>query len=112
MGGARPKASPPVVDVLDAHDVVFPEIAPRLHLDKLQVDLAGIGETVIGADRQIDRLVLVHEPFGAVERHFGRAFHHDPMFGAVAVSLHREPPAGPNDYALDLIAGAAVDALV
>ena len=50
-----------VVDVLDADDVVLAEIGAGLHLDQLEVDLAGIGEAVDDADRQEDRLVLVHD---------------------------------------------------
>ena len=41
-----------VVDVLDADDVVLAEIGAGLHLDQLQIDLAGIGEPVDDADRQ------------------------------------------------------------
>ena len=43
-----------VVDVLEANDVVLAEIAAGLHLDQLEVDLAGVGQA--GADsRSADR---------------------------------------------------------
>ena len=43
------------VDVVEAHDVVLAEIAADLHLDQLERDLAGIGEPMNAADRDIDR---------------------------------------------------------
>ena len=46
--------SRPVVDVVNSDDVVLSEVAPCLHFDEFQVDLAGIGETVIRTNRQID----------------------------------------------------------
>jgi hypothetical protein len=47
--------------VLDADDVVLAEIAAGLHLDQLQHDLARVFQPVDGADRDIDRFVLVHD---------------------------------------------------
>ena len=44
--------------VLDADDVVFAEIGAGLDLDQLEQDLAGVGEAVDAAERQVDRLVL------------------------------------------------------
>ena len=35
--------------ILEAHDVVFAEIAARLYLDQLKVDLAGVFEAMPGA---------------------------------------------------------------
>src|SRR5262245_4423634 len=46
------------VAVLEADDVVLSEIAPRLHLDQVQRDLARVLEPVRGADRDVGRLVL------------------------------------------------------
>ena len=46
---------------VEPDDVVLAEIASGLDLDQLERDLAGIGEPVDRADRDIDRLVLVHE---------------------------------------------------
>ena len=54
----RSSASP--IIILDADDVVLAEIAAGLHLDQLQQDLAGIFQPVDGADRDVDRFVLVH----------------------------------------------------
>jgi hypothetical protein len=51
------------MDVLEAYDVVLAQVAAGLHLDQLEIDLDGIGQPVTGADRQVDRSVLVHEVF-------------------------------------------------
>src|SRR5208282_4537751 len=101
-----------ILDVFETYDVVLAGEAPGLHLDQPGTDLAGIGEPVTGADRQIDRFVLVYEVFIAVERDFGGAAHHDPVLGAVKVLLQRQPSPWPHDDALDLIARALIDALV
>jgi hypothetical protein len=53
--------SRPLIIVLDADDVVLAEIAAGLDLDQLQYDLAGIFQPVDGADRDVDRFVLVHD---------------------------------------------------
>jgi hypothetical protein len=41
--------------------IVLAEIAPGLDLDQLQQNLAGIFQPMDGADRDIDRFVLVHD---------------------------------------------------
>jgi hypothetical protein len=46
--------------ILDTDDVVLAKIAAGLHLDQFQQNLAGIFQPVDRADRNIDRLVLVH----------------------------------------------------
>ena len=51
---------PAPVDVVEAHDVVLAEIAADLHLDQFERDLAGIGEPMNAADRDVDRFVFVH----------------------------------------------------
>src|SRR5271154_3747086 len=105
-------ASFTVIDVVDADDVILAEIAAGLNLDQLDVDLAGVGEPVRRANRQIDRFVLVNERHFVVERDLGGAAHDHPVLGPVVVLLQREAPAGPHDNAFDLIARASVDALI
>ena len=39
----RCPASDAIIDVLETHDIVLAEIAAGLHLDQLEVDLAGVG---------------------------------------------------------------------
>jgi hypothetical protein len=46
--------------ILDTDDVVLAEITAGLNLDQFQQNLAGIFQPVDRADRDIDRLVLVH----------------------------------------------------
>ena len=46
------------VDIVEAYDVVFLEIAAGLHLDNAERHFARILQTVRGADRDIGRLVL------------------------------------------------------
>ena len=77
----------PLIDILDTLDVVFAEIAAGLHFDQLERDLALVGHAVNAADRQIDRLVLMHFAHRIVDRDLGGAVHDDPVLGAVAVFL-------------------------
>jgi len=51
----------PLIIVLDADDIVLAEVASGLDLDELQQNLAGIFQPVHGADRDIDRFVLMHD---------------------------------------------------
>src|ERR1700691_6157858 len=100
-----------MVNILEPDDVVFAEIGARLHLDQLEIDLAGIGHAVNRADRQIDRLILVDENDFVVAGNFRRAAYHDPMFGAVEMLLQRQSGAGFYDDALDLITRALINRL-
>src|SRR5262249_39108824 len=105
-------ASAALVVVLEAHNVVFAEIAAALHLDQLERDPPRIGEAMHGADRDVDGFVLVHSANLLADRHLGGAAHHDPMLGAVHVLLQRQLAARIHDDALDLEALARVDRLV
>ena len=80
-------ASFPIIDIVDSDDVILPEIAAGLNLDELDVDLAGVGEPMRRADRQIDRLVLVDESHLLIERDLGCAAHDHPMLGPMVVLL-------------------------
>src|ERR1044071_9568028 len=50
----------PSVGVVEALDVVLAEIAADLHFDQLERDFPRIGEPMHTADRNVDRLVLMH----------------------------------------------------
>src|ERR1700690_771614 len=108
--GGGPTHSPPVPDgsralviVLDADDIPLAEIAPGLNLDQFQEDLARIFQPMDGADRDIDRFVLVHDLDGLVDRHARSAPHHDPMLGAMVLLLQRAPAAGLDEDTRDLV---------
>src|SRR5260370_36244246 len=97
---------------LDPDDVILAEIAAGLDLDQLQDDLAGILKPVDRADRNVDRLVLVHGLDELIDGHPRSAAHDDPMFGAMVMLLQREPAARLHDDAFDLVAIAIVDRLI
>src|SRR5262249_15617339 len=79
-----------VVDIVAAHDIVLAQVAADLHFDDLERRLARVFEAVpLGGDA-VDRLVLAHELLFPTDRHFGRAVHHHPVFGAMMVHLHRK----------------------
>src|SRR5262249_33183375 len=104
--------SGPPVDVVEPHDVVFAEVATGLHLDQLERDPARFGEAMHRADRDVDRLVLVHHAHLVADRDLGGAAHHHPVLGAMVMLLQRQLAAGHHDDALDLEALAAVDRFV
>src|SRR5262249_29336142 len=81
------------VDVVETYDVAVAEVAADLHLDQLERNLAGIGEPMNAADRDIDRLVFVHDAHVAAERDLGRSFHHHPMLRSMKMLLQREHAA-------------------
>ncbi len=64
------------------------------------------------ADRNIDRLVLVHAAHVLVDGDLGRSVHHDPMLGAMKVLLQRQLIAGLHHDPLDAIAAGNVDVLI
>src|ERR1700730_11290883 len=88
------RLSAPVI-VLDADDVVLAEIAAGLDLDQLQLNLAGVFQSMGGADRDVDRFVLVNDLDQFIAGDMRSASHHDPVFGARVMLLQREPAARP-----------------
>src|SRR6218665_4006929 len=74
----------------EANNVVFAEIGAGLHLDHLEADLAGVGETMDRALRYVDRLVLVQNGHLVVDRDLGRSLDADPVLGAVVMLLQGE----------------------
>src|SRR4051794_32055534 len=85
-----PAESSPSIVILKPHDIVLAEIASGLHLDQLQHDLAWIFEPVDCADRNIDRLVLVHRLNKVIDGYPCHAPHDDPVLGAVKMLLQGE----------------------
>src|SRR5258708_4179340 len=107
--GAR---SASLVVILDTDDVVFAEIAAGLHFDQFEQNLAGVFQPVGGADRDVDRLVLVDDLDEIIDRYPRRTANHDPVLGTVVMHLQRQPPAGLHHDALDLMAVAIVERLI
>src|SRR5215831_5093010 len=103
---------PASVDVVEAHDVVLAEIATDLHLDQFERDLAGIGEPMNAADRDIDGFVFVHAAHVIAERDLGRSLDHDPMLGAMEVLLQRELASRLHDDAFHSVARGNIHILV
>src|SRR4051812_37806064 len=57
------------VAVVETDNVVFAQIGARLNLDQVERYLAGIFQPVDRAQRQIDRLILVHRKLFLIARH-------------------------------------------
>src|ERR1700722_14524456 len=83
-----------LIVVLDADDVVLAEVAAGLALDQFQHNLAGIFQPVDGADRNIDRFVLVQALDQFVDRYARSTPYHDPVLGPMMMFLQREPAPG------------------
>src|SRR5260370_27085803 len=105
-------SSGPAIAVGNTHDIVFAEIRSRLHLDELQRKLAGVLEPVLGADGDVDGLVLAHEHALLAALHDRRAVHDHPMLGAVVMLLQAELAARLDRDALDLEPVAGIDRAV
>src|SRR5690606_32292638 len=95
-----------------ADDVVLARVAAHLNLDQFKRDPARIGESVHGPDRDVDRLVLMHEGHSLIHGHLGGSLHDNPVLGPVMVLLERQASARGHHDALHLEAGTMVDALV
>src|SRR5215469_12755085 len=79
----RSGASGSPVIILNTDDIVLAKIASGLHLDQLKQDLAGVFQPVHGADRDVDRLVLVHGLDEFVDGDARGAAHDDPVLGTM-----------------------------
>ena len=96
------RTSDAVIDILNADDVVFPEIGARLDLDQIERNLSGILQAMHASQGNEDRLVLAQQDFLVVAGDDRGAVHHDPVFGAVIMFLQRQLGAGIDGNALDL----------
>ena len=99
------------VDVVEAHDVVLAQIAADLYLDQFKPNLAGVGEPMDAADRDVDGFVFVHAALVSAERHFGRPLDHDPMLGSVEMLLQGQLAAWLHDDPVHPVARGNVDVL-
>src|SRR5206468_7960826 len=96
------RTSDAVIDILHTNDVIFPEIGPRLDLDQVERDLAGVLQAMHATQRDEYRLVLAQQHFLVVARDDRGAVHHDPMFGTMLMYLQGQPGAGIDGNSLDL----------
>src|SRR5262249_24121356 len=108
-GGASAGAA---VRVLEADDVVLAEVAARLHLDDLEVYLAGVGQAVRLAQRDVGALVLAEQDLLVAAGHLGGAGDDDPVLRAVVMHLQAQRGTRLDHDALDLETRARVDAVV
>src|SRR5690606_28402491 len=105
-------ASGSVVDVLEAHDVVLPEIVPALDLDELDRDIAEVLEAVNRTQWNMDVLVRSENAHVSIHCDLSQSADDDPMLGPVPVLLKRKAPVRVDDDALDLKSGSVIDDLV
>ena len=80
------------VDIFKSDDVIFPEVAPNLHLDQFQRDFARICEPMHITNRDIDELVFVNRLQIISVRDFCGALDYDPMPGSMKMFLKRQSP--------------------
>ena len=96
LGGAvargRTGSAGAAVGVLEAHDVVFSEVAPGLHFDQFQRDLAGIGQAMDLAERDVGTLVLGQQHLAVSASDFGRAA--DAKIGVVGMGVDNHRACG------------------
>ena len=107
-----PACAVPCVDILEAHDVVFAQVATGLDLDDLQGNGPGVLQPVVAAHRDVGRLVLGDQECPIVAGHAGGAGDHDPVLGPMVVHLQRQGFTRLHAQTFDLIAPAATDGLV
>ena len=73
------------VDGLVADDVIFAEVAADLNFDEGHRNFAGVLHAVLGAEGDVDGLVLADELDIVINLGFSGAFYKNPMFGAVVM---------------------------
>src|SRR5260370_20599842 len=79
-----------VVPVLEADDVVLPEVGAGLDLDQIERLVGRILPPVLGAERDIRRFVLADlvDRLAAGDARLAR--HDDPVLGALVAHMHRQ----------------------
>jgi hypothetical protein len=88
--------------VLEAFDIVFPEVRSRLDLDDDHVLLPDIFDPVDGPQRDVEGLTRLHPDRLPVPRDQGVAPYEMPVFGPVLVPLQAEALPRAYEEPLDL----------
>lgn len=110
--GARLRLCYASVSVLEAHDVVFPQIRSRLNLDQFKGNLARVHQPVRYPDWNVGRLVFCQHDFLVAVGDERGAFHHDPVFCAMVMHLQTNLGRRVDDNSLHLEAHTMVDAFI
>ena len=105
----RPLSS---VAIIKADDIVLAEVAPRLDLDDLQRFGADVFHAVLGAERDVGRLVGLKVKHLITTGDAGAPGNHDPMLRTVVVQLQRDRGTRLHDDPFDLISRTLLDAVV
>ena len=77
----------PMVNVLEASDIILPEIGARLHFDEEGWDFAGVRQPVSLADGDVRRLVLGKKARDVALGYRERTPYHHPVLRSVIVAL-------------------------
>jgi hypothetical protein len=92
--------------VLEANDVIFSQVGAGLDLDNLKRDLSGIFETMLGTNRNVNRLVFIKEPISVVNDDERCSSNNDPVLRSMMVRLKGQTFTGLNNNMLDLMASS------
>ena len=114
-GGLRSgsvRASGAAVAILDAHDVVLAKIAPRLNLDDLQDLGAGVFDAMLGADRDVGRLIFAEVKDFVIARDPRGPVTTTQCSARWAVELQRDLRARVDREALHLKARAGIQTVI
>ena len=74
-----------IVDIVETDNIIFTQIASRLHFNDLEVKHAGILQSMRRANGDIGRLVFGQQDHTIIDGNPGGAGHHDPVFGSMVV---------------------------
>jgi hypothetical protein len=102
------RLSPPV-NILEAFDVVFPQLVAEPDLDHHGVGRPFVLEPVNGADRDNHGIARGEDAPLGVHGDGRGARGNDPAFGPVSMALQRQAPARENPKAFDDITGTGVE---
>src|SRR5277367_1986824 len=75
--------------ILQAHDVILPQVGPGLHFDHMHRYLAGVLDAVGHPDRDEGGLVLFQQEYFLATRDARRAGYDHPVFGPMVMHLQR-----------------------
>src|SRR5438128_3923883 len=93
-GRAKRVLSDSFIVVIEADNVVLPEVIAKLDFDDSQRCVCAVTKAMISLWRNVDVLTGTQLQFIFSTHHVRNAFDHDPMFAATRVALQTESRAG------------------
>src|SRR5210317_1989592 len=102
----------PTILIIKSLNIILTQQSPRLHLNDLKNLITRVGQAVLMANRDIDRLVGLNHLHHILQGHLSYATHNHPVFSAMLMALQGKAGPGRDCNAFDEEAVSGIEPLI